>query len=114
MENSTQTGPKRLYFRHISENPTSGAQRWEMSKGMEQEVAAWLEEQGKTIEETVRGYRETQGRVRFTTGIGYAILDADVLGGEGSGKAERRFEEERNVRLVQVHGRRTGEMMAEW
>ena len=114
MVNTQETTPKRLYFRHISENPTSGAQRWEMSKDMELEVAAWLAAQNKTIEETVRGYRETQGRVRFTTGIGYSILDADVLGGDGSGKAERQFQEDRNAYLVQVHGRRTGEMMAEW
>ena len=43
MVNTQET--KRLYFRHISENPTSGAQRWEMSKDMEQEVEAWLEEE---------------------------------------------------------------------
>ena len=113
MVNTQET--KRLYFRHISENPTSGAQRWEMSKDMEQEVEAWLEEEyGQTIEETVRYYRRTQGRVRFTTVIGYAILDADVLGGDGSGKAERKFQEDRNAVLVEVQGRRTREMMAKW
>lgn len=115
MGNHTET--KRLYFRHISENPTSGAQRWELSSHARIVVEEWLKAQGKgNPRDLIRGYRynSIRGTVRFTTGIGYAILDADLLGGDGSGAAERKFQDDTGYYLSCVQGRRTREMMAKW
>lgn len=55
-------------------------------------VRAWLESEGRDPAEAVRKYRvNKRGNVTFKHGCGYAILDADLFGGNGDGTTERRF-----------------------
>ena len=80
------------YARTISENPYTGAHRWELSPSAERAVAAFLATKGETLDGTARAFRRSaNGAARFTTGVGYAIFDADLLGGDGSGAREREF-----------------------
>ena len=72
-----------------SVNPMSGAMRWRIPA---RSVKALMEWEGFNIDH-VRGCRGVRkdGTIHFTTGGGYAIFDADLLGGNGDGMAERRF-----------------------
>lgn len=110
--NTAAAGP--LYFRHIAENKYTGAQRWELSQDAARVVFDWIRQQGQDPADVVRGMRWTQGRVRFTTGVGYSILDADLLGGDGSGQTLRRFTEDTGAHLECVRGRRTAAQLASW
>lgn len=66
--------------------------RWRIAK---KDVAKLLEWDGFDLSQ-VRGSRgiRKDGTLHFTTGGGYAIFDSDLLGGNGDGQAERRFENE--------------------
>ena len=71
----------------VSENPFTGARRWKLNKQDVAELMAW-----ELFDVTkVRGSRGVRkdGTIHFTTGLGYAVIDADLLGGNGDGKAER-------------------------
>ena len=72
-----------------SVNPMSGVTRWRIPA---RSVKTLMEWDGFDIAR-VRGCRGVRkdGTVHFTTGCGYAIFDADLLGGNGDGMAERRF-----------------------
>ena len=72
-----------------SVNPMSGAMRWRIPA---RSVKTLMEWEGFDIDR-VRGCRGVRkdGTIHFTTGCGYAIFDADLLGGNGDGMAERRF-----------------------
>ena len=84
-----------LQYRLISEDRTSGARRWEMSRHMGSIVVAWLTNNGRYPGDTVRSHDIVKsGHVRYTTGGGYDLIDMDVLGGNGSGEARRKFEAE--------------------
>lgn len=55
-------------------------------------VESWLRDQGVDPADVVRKYRvNKRGNVTFKHGFGYAILDADLFGGDGDGTTERRF-----------------------
>lgn len=72
-----------------SVNKFTGAQRWRLNKG---DTLTFLEyTNGDTS--MVRGCKGVRkdGTIHFTTGVGYAIFDADLLGGNGDGAAERAF-----------------------
>lgn len=79
----------------LRENKHSGlrtvaipAEGWEI-------VRAWLESKGLDPKDTVRNYRLNKaGQHTFHCGVGYAVFDADVLGGVGDGKAERAFRDD--------------------
>lgn len=72
----------------VSENNFTGARRWKLNKRDAAELMAW---EGFDISQ-VRGSRGVRkdGTIHFTTGGGYAIIDADLLGGNGDGAAEQR------------------------
>ena len=72
-----------------SVNPMSGMTRWRIPA---RSVKTLMEWEGFDIAR-VRGCRGVRkdGTIHFTTGGGYAIFDADLLGGNGDGMAERRF-----------------------
>ena len=73
----------------VSVNPMSGVTRWRIPA---RDVKTLMEWEGFNIDH-VRGCRGVRkdGTIHFTTGGGYAIFDADLLGGNGDGMAERRF-----------------------
>ena len=73
-------------------NPTSGLRTVELTVDAEQAVRRFLSSQGRTLEDTARrGRRNARGLFTFKCGIGYAVVDADLLGGRGDGTQEREF-----------------------
>ena len=55
---------------------------------------------GGKLAETARGYRvNKRGLVTFKCGVGYDVIDADLLGGDGTGRTHRRFQNESGVQL---------------
>lgn len=79
----------RIHVNYTGNNPVTGSQRWSINA---KNVAKLLTWEGFDIAK-VRGSRgiRKDGTLHFTTGSGYAIFDADLLGGNGDGTAERNF-----------------------
>lgn len=72
----------------VNENPYTGLRRWKVSKHDAPVILDFLN--GDTSK--IRSYRSHKdGGFGFSSGVGYAIIDADLLGGTGSGEAENRF-----------------------
>lgn len=82
---------KTIHAKRVNVHPTSGMQRWKISKKDAPIILDWLDHDVSKI----RKYRvHKDGGFGFSTGCGYAIFSADLLGGDGDGTAERRFEDE--------------------
>lgn len=71
----------------VSENRFTGARRWKLNA---RDTSALMKWSGFDVSK-VRGSRGVRkdGTLHFTTGLGYAVIDADLLGGNGDGKAEK-------------------------
>lgn len=71
----------------VSENRYTGVRRWKLNKWDTARLVTW---EGFDVTK-VRGSRGVRkdGTLHFTTGLGYAVIDADLLGGNGDGKAEQ-------------------------
>lgn len=77
------------------ENPTSGLRTIELSRETEHAVRVWLNGRGVDLDDVARrGRRNTRGRFTFKCGGGYAVIDADLLGGNADGTTERAFQDE--------------------
>lgn len=77
------------------ENPSSGLRTIELSREAEHAVRVWLDGRGVDLDDVARrGRRNTRGRFTFKCGVGYAVVDADLLGGNADGRTEREFENE--------------------
>lgn len=87
---------RKLSARVTYENPTSALRTIELSHEAWFAVASWLEAQGHGDPTSVpRRYRvNARGQVTFKCGVGYAVIDADLLGGTGDGLTESRFQSE--------------------
>lgn len=84
-----------LHARVTYENPTSGLRTIELSREAEHAVRSWLDGRGVDLDDVARrGRRNKRGRFTFACGVGYAVVDADLLGGNGDGTMERLFENE--------------------
>ena len=82
---------KTINIKAVSEDPTSGRIRWHVKREDAWTILSFLDHDTSKI----RGYRRHKsGGFGFSTGCGYAIFDDDLLGGNGDGTAERRFEDE--------------------
>lgn len=82
---------KTITIKAVSEDPTSGRIRWHVKREDAWTILSFLDHDTSKI----RGYRSHKsGGFGFSTGCGYAIFDDDLLGGNGDGTAERRFEDE--------------------
>lgn len=84
--------------RVIYVNPVTGLQTMQLSREATRAVAEWHASHGRDVLDIARrpGMRRAMprnGRLSFKCGGGYAIFDADLLGGNGDGSAERAFEE---------------------
>lgn len=84
---------RKLHARVTYENPMSGLRTIELSHEAWFAVASWLESQGHDDPTSVpRKYRvNKRGLATFKCGVGYAVIDADLLGGTADGLTERRF-----------------------
>lgn len=87
------------------ECPHCGKSRTDMNDAGARIVEAWVRKQGDVPAEVISGYRRGPEGLSFTHGGGYAILDGDLLGGEGDGLRQGAFEEEMNCVFVWDEGR---------
>ena len=86
-----------IHAKRTNVQPHSGLQRWKISKTDAPIILDWLGHDRSQI----RSYRaHKDGGFGFSTGCGYAIFDSDLLGGNGDGTAERRFEQETGYQVV--------------
>ena len=87
--------PAALAARVTYENQFSGSRTIELSYEAELWVRDWLEGRGVELEDVARRPRRNKaGRFTFACGVGYAVVDADLLGGNGDGELERAFNNE--------------------
>ena len=77
----------RITCKRQSVNPHSGVTRWRINA---KDTALLVAQEWFDVSR-VRGSRGVRkdGTLHFTTGVGYAIIDKDLLGGNGDGRAER-------------------------
>lgn len=86
----------RIKLKVLRENPHTAIRTVAVVDGW-QAVAAWLESQGKVPADTVRSFRVNRaGQITFKCGVGYDVIDDDLLGGDGSGRTRSAFERETN------------------
>lgn len=91
MRNNT-ISPTTLDARVTYENQFSGSRTIELSHEAERVVRYWLQGRGLELEDVARRPRRNKrGHFTFGCGVGYAVVDADLLGGNGSGELERAF-----------------------
>ena len=84
--------PNTLDARVTYENQFTGLRTVALSHEAERVVRDWLQGRGMELEDVARRPRRNKrGHFTFGCGIGYAVIDADLLGGNGSGELEREF-----------------------
>lgn len=74
---------------HLSENPLTGLRRWAILDDQYARLNRVYEELGLgELKDYMRNYRHSdrRGTHNFSTGGGYSVLDADLLGGDGDGR----------------------------
>lgn len=91
---------KMIVCERLSSN-ADGLQMMAMSASDWAVVEEWLRGRGREPADTVRAMtRREDGSVTFVTGIGYAVIDTDVLGGDGTGRTEEQFAVETGYRFT--------------
>lgn len=81
------------------QNPITGLRTIELDREATRIVIEWHAKHGRDVFDVARrpGMQRRltkRGRLAFKCGGGYAVIDADLLGGNGDGRAERAFNEE--------------------
>lgn len=66
-------------------------------------LEAWYDEHGLSIEDSLRSAVTTENAIYFVVGIGYNVIDRDMLGGDGSGDSVKEFEDMAAKRTVIGH-----------
>ena len=85
---------KNLSIFRLSENPYSGMRRWSILDMQYDRLNAVYEDLGlEELKTYMRNYRHSdrKGTHNFSTGGGYSIFDADLLGGDASGRVLAAF-----------------------
>lgn len=85
---------KNLSIFRLSENPYSGLRRWAILDMQYDRLNAVYEDLGLgELKEYMRNYRHSdrKGTHNFSTGGGYSIFDADLLGGDADGRVLEAF-----------------------
>ena len=78
----------------VSENPYTALRRVHVSRELTELAEEYLATLGTSLSETARKYRlHKRGTSGYSCGVGYATFDADFIGGNGNGRAERAFRE---------------------
>lgn len=80
-------------------NPVSGFRTIQLDREATRVVIEWHASHGRDVLDVARrpGMQRTlprDGRLTFKCGGGYNTIDADLLGGNGDGSAERQFQDE--------------------
>ena len=85
---------KNLSIFWLSENPYSGLRRWAILDMQYDRLNAVYEDLGlDELKYYMRNYRHSdrKGTHNFSTGSGYSIFDADLLGGDADGRVLEAF-----------------------
>ncbi len=85
---------KNLSIFWLSENPYSGLRRWAILDMQYDRLNAVYEDLGlEELKHYMRNYRRSgrKGTHNFSTGGGYSIFDADLLGGDADGRVLEAF-----------------------
>lgn len=85
---------KNLSIFWLSENPYSGLRRWAILDMQYDRLNAVYEDLGLgELKDFMRNYRHSdrKGTHNFSTGGGYSIFDADLLGGDADGNVLEAF-----------------------
>lgn len=85
---------KNLSIFRLSENPYSGMRRWAILDMQYDRLNAVYEDLGLgELKDFMRNYRHSdrKGTHNFSTGGGYSIFDADLLGGNADGRVIEAF-----------------------
>lgn len=85
---------KNLSIFRLSENPYSGMRRWAILDMQYDRLNAVYEDLGlEELKYYMRNYRHSdrKGTHNFSTGGGYSIFDADLLGGNADGRVLEAF-----------------------
>lgn len=85
---------KNLAIFFLWENPHSGLRRWAITDSQYERLNAVYEDLGLgELKEYMRNYRHSdlKNTHNFSTGGGYSILDADLLGGDADGRILEAF-----------------------
>lgn len=85
---------KNLSIFQLSENPYSGLRRWAILDMQYDRLNAVYEDLGlEELKYYMRNYRHSdrKGTHNFSTGGGYSIFDADLLGGDADGRVLEAF-----------------------
>ena len=85
---------KNLVVFFLRENPVSGMRSWAIQDTQYRRLNAVYEDLGLgELKEYMRKYRydETKYIHKFSTGAGYSIFDADLLGGDADGRVLEAF-----------------------
>lgn len=85
---------KNLSIFRLSENPYSGLRRWAILDMQYDRLNAVYEDLGlEELKYYMRNYRHSdrKGTHNFSTGCGYGIFDADLLGGDADGRVLAAF-----------------------
>jgi len=80
-------------------NPTSGLRTIQLDREATRVVTEWHASHGRDVLDVARrpGMRPAlprDGRLTFKCGVGYNVIDADLLGGNGDGRTEQQFQDE--------------------
>nr|DAS46453.1 MAG TPA: hypothetical protein [Caudoviricetes sp.] len=78
----------------LRENPVSGMRSWAISDMQYRRLNAVYEDLGLgELKDYMRGYRYSESACthNFSTGGGYSIFDADLLGGDADGRVLEAF-----------------------
>jgi len=80
----------------LRSNPMTGQRTNAMDRSDYRNIVKpWLEKEGKDPKETIRGFKiNSKGEITFKSGVGYNVIDEDVLGGDGTGRTYERFKKE--------------------
>lgn len=85
---------KNLAIFFLRENPYSGLRRWAITDSQYERLNAVYEDLGLgELKEYMRNYRHSdlKNTHNFSTGSGYSIFDADLLGGDADGRVLEAF-----------------------
>lgn len=84
---------KAIYMKVTHENQMTGLRTFELSREAYLVVSTWVrEEHGEELIDVARSGRfNKRGNFTFKCGVGYAVVDADLLGGTGDGRTENKF-----------------------
>ena len=87
---------KNLSIFFLSENPNSGMRRWAILDMQYDRLNAVYEDLGlEELKYYMRNYRHSDRKNthNFSTGGGYSIFDADLLGGDADGRVLEAFKQ---------------------